>query len=318
MNEHATPHSDNATQVSLDFPGGWKGWVKTGEEFLFSAEVGHRLTLPNVGTWREWLTRMLDAPVDLPGSMLLKHSDSSPILRARIACKGTGQCAGLDVVVRRFEPRGALARMVAAMRRSEASRLRFKADRLRGTGILTPTPLAELHRRFPFGSSILVLPYVADLTDLDQIVLTLLPRLRDPELNRAKRRLMEAVAELCGLLQFHAMPHRDLKASNVLFRGWDSPNPALVLLDLEGLQFRRGGATSDPLFPVVRLAASLMSHRSLTRTDYLRFLRVLTSCSDWNERDARVLYRSISAAAEDYNRRARLRKKDKLDRPFGE
>jgi len=141
-------------------------------------------------------------------------------------------------------------------------------------GIDTAIPLARIERTSLRGSSWLVTEFLADVVDLDQIVLSLLPHLERRALHRVKTGLSEALVELFARLCDARFYHRDLKASNILFTNWEGREGTArtMLVDLDGLQHRRWWHARRRWQPLVRIAASLRDYPALSRTDYARFL----------------------------------------------
>ncbi len=76
------------------------------------------------------------------------------------------------------------------------------------------------------------------------------------------------------------------------------------------------GAYGGPFYArqsVVRLAASLLTYTTVTRSDYCRFLRAYLVRTGWPPDAWKEHYRRLSQQANDYVRRARRRKANKLD-----
>ncbi len=64
---------------------------------------------------------------------------------------------------------------------------------------------------------------------------------------------------------------------------------------------------------VVRLAASLLTYTTVTRSDYCRFLRAYLARTGWPPDAWKEHYHRLSQQANHYVRRARRRKANKLD-----
>ena len=143
----------------------------------------------------------------------------------------------------------------------------------------------------------------------------LLSQLEAPRQRQVKSALLAAVVDLCARLEADGLYHRDLKASNILLADWvgrDGPvRPYLV--DLDGVLRRPRWRAARRWRPLVRLAASLADHVSITRTDYARFLKAYLAVSGERSEDWKPRFRSLGRQMDEYVRRARLRKTDKLD-----
>jgi len=275
---------------------GVRGEVLT--EFRLSIEV-----------WRLWLNQLVADPALLPGYSALKYSKNGEVFRARF---GEGPDQPLDVVCRfsRSDGRGASI----FKRPSRALRNLRRAVRLLHVGVDTAIPLARIERTSPPGSW-LVTEFVADVVDLDQIVLTLLSHLDRRALHKVKAALSEALVELFTRLDDARLYHRDLKASNILFTHWDGRQgpPRTMLVDLDGLHQRRWWNARRRWQPLVRVAASVRDYPALCRTDFARFLhrylsRVGIPTAEW-----KAHYRRLARDATAYAQRSQHRKSHKLD-----
>ncbi len=246
----------------------------------------------------------------LSGYVTLKYSKGSEVFRAR---RIDEEGRSLDLVCRfnRGEAKGA----AILGRLSRAERNLRRAVCLLEAGIDTAIPLARIERTSSPRSSWLVTEFVADVVDLDQIVLTLLPRYDRTTLRKVKLALSEELVELFARLNDARLYHRDLKASNILFTQWDgrgaSPRPMIV--DLDGLHARRWWDQRRSWQALVRLSASLRDYPALTRTDFARFLqrylvRMAIPAKQW-----KAHFRRLARQAGEYAERSKSRKSDKLD-----
>jgi len=268
----------------------------------------------SVEKWRPWLTQLVADHSTLPGYAGLKYSKNGEVFRARL----TGQKdEPIDVVCRfsRYDGKG----ITILGRRSRATRNFGRGLRLLQVGIDTAIPLARIERASGRGPSWLVTEYVADVVDLDQIVLTLLPQLDLRASHGVKTALSEALGELFVRLEDARLYHRDLKASNILFTHWDGQNgpPRPILVDLDGLHHRRWWNRRRQWQPLIRLAASLQDYHTLSRSDFVRFLqgylrRVGAPTTLW-----KAHFRRLAHMASEYAQRSRRRKLDKIDGFFG-
>jgi tRNA A-37 threonylcarbamoyl transferase component Bud32 len=270
--------------------------------------------LPTVDVWRPWLEQLVADPTTLPGCTGLKYSKSGDVFRVNFALPPYSLDNPLQVVSRRTRSeRG--GGILSSFRTSRASRNFQRALRLLQVGIDTPVPLVWIERTAPPRSSWLVTEFVADVVDLDQIVLTLLPQMDRRAWRKARNGVVDAVVELLVRLDRAGLHHRDLKASNILMTNWEGRETRLrpVLVDLDGLHPRRWWSPGERRQPLVRLAASLRDYPGLTRTDFARFLlRYLTQVgrprAEW-----KTHFRRLTRDATQYLQRSQLRKTHKLD-----
>ncbi len=267
----------------------------------------------NLGTvedWRPWLTQLVADHSRLSGYAGLKYSRNAEVFRARFARQDNEP---IDVVCRfnRIDGKG----IPIFGQRSRSARNFGRGLRLLQTGIDTAMPLARLEHASGRGPSWWVTEYVADVIDLDQIVLMQLPQLDPRASHKVKADISNAIVELFVRLDDARLFHRDLKASNVLFINWDGQKgpPQPILVDLDGLHGRRWWNRRRRWQPLIRLAASLKDYSSLTRSDFARFLgqylrRNGTPAMEWKAR-----FRQLAQDATEYALSSQRRKRDKID-----
>lgn len=255
--------------------------------------------------WNSWLKTLTGNAAALPGYRVLKQGGDTVVLVTDIR-------PGAAVVVKFSRRKGVLACLSRVIRHS-AEAHEFQLSRaLTEAGIATPQPVALLERG---GESVLVTRFVGELRDLDQVALVELPRRRGPGLAKLKRGLVEQLALIIAAFHRAGFSHRDLKASNILVQlpMDSSAAPAVWLVDLKGVSKGTSTNAAKELRALARLAASLLAYRSLTRTDYARFLASYMAHMGLNKREWRKLYPTLSRDAQAYNRRAKSRKGGKID-----
>lgn len=278
----------NAIRTTL--PGGWRAvfWLSDPQ---------------NESALREFLTKLIADPARLPGYASLKYSASGEVLRA-----DGPPGSGMAQVVCKLSRASTLGRLLPSRARKNARR----AQVLRSAGINTPQPLALLERG---RESWLITKYLPDLIDLDQFALAMLPRMERQESHRWKTKGIGRVVDLFARVMQSGLHHRDLKASNILLYGVRATNSDMdcIILDLDGLRTWVPGHRTAERARLTRLAASLLQYRSITRPDYVRFLRTYLQTTGRDAEHWRTWFRELGQHASDYNRRARTRKADKLD-----
>jgi len=256
------------------------------------------------------LVQLVTDHTTLPGYVTLKYSKGGEVFRARIVGRNVKP---FDVVCRfsRSEGKG----FSFLKRPSRTQRNLRRAVRLLDVGVDTAIPLAQIEHTVPPGSSWLVTEFVADVVDLDQIVLTLLSHLDRRALHKTKATLSKALVELFARLDDARLYHRDLKASNILFTHWDGRGGSVgtMLVDLDGLHDRRWWNAPRRWQPLVRIAASLRDYPALRRTDFARFLHQYLSRVGIPRAEWKTHFRRLAREATAYAQRSQHRKSHKLD-----
>jgi len=334
---HSTTHwsAPTLTFTPIELSRGIRGEILT-ECRLLTRDCPAPRNLPSFTEWRPWLAQLVTDPSALPGYATLKYSKRGEVFRARFPGPGDPHAATLDVACRYFPVnetqkrrktqtqktengcsflRFCVSVFLCFFRPSRASRNLLRARRLLQVGIDTPVPLARIERTTPSRSSWLVTEFVADVVDLDQIVLSLLPQLERRALHKVKSGLVDVAVQLFACLDAARLYHRDLKASNILITNWEGreTRPRPMLVDLDGLHPRRWWDRRRRWQPLIRLAASLRDSPGLTRTDFARFLHRYLSQVGRPRAEWKTHFRRLSRDATEYVQRSQLRKTHKLD-----
>lgn len=294
----------------VDIGGGWSGRVL----LVSRGTDGGAPAAPASDTlaeWRELLTTLVRDPGALPDGVVLKHSRTALVLRAGVRVGARR----LEIVCKRSAARGTVGGLVRRVCGSRESRNWKRAFALLNAGIGTALPRAILERSGRSPEAWLITEAIPEALDLDGVMSW---HLYDLDARRAwsvKRALSERLVALCARMRDAGIRHRDFKASNVLITDWlgAAEGPRLWLVDLDGLgrHARRGSASQWR--SITRLAASLAGASSLTRGDAARFLRGYLATCDGSPADWRRHWRRLAPRVAGYNRRARLRKRGKLD-----
>ena len=125
-----------------------------------------------------------------------------------------------------------------------------------------------------------------------------------------KRELTTLLLRQFRRLQERGFVHHDCKAGNLLVV--PQPRPALLWIDMDGLQRVRRLSHRQRLEPLVRLHVSLLDVPGLTRSDRLRFLKAHAAKFGSDPRAWRLAWCEIAEAAESKLRAARKRREWKL------
>jgi hypothetical protein len=99
-----------------------------------------------------------------------------------------------------------------------------------------------------------------------------------------------------------------MKASNLLVTDWLG-DPVVWIVDVEGVRRRANGLWAS----IVRLAASLVTYRSVTRTDGIRFLRAYLHGVGADPGEWRRHFRLLVDQSKRRQKRSLQRKGDRLD-----
>ncbi len=290
--------------------GGWRGSLFRSEEN--AAKTGaldpSRLTPEQ---WRSILEQLTENPDAFPGHAVLKYAADAEIIRVQPQVQGTA----IDLVCRRSQSRGLLRYIRNRLGLGRNHAIVSGAQSLHQAGINTARPLALIESSGVSFDAWLVMEYVPNVVDLDQVALRLLPRVATHRHRRIKDALLATIVECFVALERSGLAHRDLKASNILLGNWsfDSSPPTVWILDLEGLRRSSRRREARRLKPLMRLASSLLGYASVTRTDHARFLMAYLESVGEQEPRWRPLYRQLAGEAGEYGQRSRSRKTHKLD-----
>ncbi|MFQ5494940.1 MAG: lipopolysaccharide kinase InaA family protein [Phycisphaerae bacterium] len=300
--------------TAVNLPGGWSGRVVTVCPSPRAALVAPRC-LPTLEQWLPVLRQLITDASALPGRAVLKSSRDVRVIRAEVPC-GQGL---LPIICKQTRARGLRRRAARRLQGSRERRNFARAVTLLGAGIRTPLPLALIERRSP-SSAWLITHFVADLVDLDEMALRVLPQL-EPAFSRAiKETATDAVVDLFDTLERHRLFHRDLKASNILLADLDhrARRAAAWIVDLDGLRRCVHLSPARRWQPLMRLGASLLDADTITRADHLRFLRRYLRRTRRPKSEWKAAFRRLAARAGRYRGRSARRKTHKLDGFTGE
>jgi hypothetical protein len=303
----SAPLVDTTTVVTetIKLAGAWRGQVVVRIDDPSTA-----LAVPTGSQWVSILESFLQDPFAIPDGVTLKYSLGAEVLRGTLH----GAPEPLDVVAKHHSACGWSGRLSSIVSGSRGKRNFDRAVALLSTGVSTAVPLAWIERSRPAPESWLITAFAPDLIDLDHITLSLLPQLEPRHTHAAKCAVIESVAQLFRGLARGGWHHRDMKASNILLRHWKTGGiaPEAWIVDLDGLSRSSAVRPRTETQRLVRLGASLRSYASITRTDYVRFLKAYRRHAEPHG-DWRQEFRSLARAAQQYATRSTHRKSHKID-----
>jgi|GEM_PF-1810637 len=291
-------------------PGGWSGQVMTGCSGQ-AASDGSVESWPTAEQWREWLTQLVRRPDRLPGYAVLKRSGKGHVFRVRLDLPQYP----FQVVCKRTPVRGVVRRVLQILRSSAARTQHERALGLLRARVRTALPLAYVERGLTKCEAWSVTKFVDGAVDLDRVALSELHRVPAARQRLVRDGVIESLAELFDHLEMNGIRHRDLKASNVVLTNWDQ-GPQLAeawLIDLEGVRLGEGEDEAQQWRAVARLVASLMNYKSITKTDYVRFLQAILSGWGTPPSEWRNHFHVVAVAARSHLTESKRRKKGKLD-----
>lgn len=288
----------------------------------FVAEVltGCRLTtlttaastrLPTAQEWARALAQLVTDPDGPADRETLKYSKTTQVFRVPM----TFPQGLIHVICKRTVSKGWSRRVASRFVRSREHRTRDRAVHLLRVGIDTAMPLAVIERTVAPRTAWLVTEAIPEAIDLDELASMRLPQLSRRRARSVKNALTAALVDFLGCMETHHIHHRDLKASNVLITDWDSApaKPRVWIVDLDGVGLRHPLGRRRRWQPLMRLAASLLDYPMITRTDYVRFLKAYLSRTGTSQDAWKRRFRELQDRATTYVRRARRRKRHKLD-----
>jgi hypothetical protein len=212
-----------------------------------------------------------DEPFRRPECKSLKVSPSSTVIEI-----GPGAMSqGKSLIFKRFAVTSWSDPWASLVRRTPALRSFVLGHGLGLRSLPTPRPLAVLHRKRNgmCHEGYLLTEKVENAVDL----LGFVNRLGGNATGKARRTirgLIARVARLICTLHQRRLSHRDLKAANLLIQTGTGPESFSVwFIDLVGVVRHRRLRRQRRVQNLARLCTSFHTHRLITRTDKLRFLR---------------------------------------------
>ncbi len=289
---------------------GWIGEVLIRSDAL--AGQGNPIRWPDGQLWRPALEAFLADRTELPGYELLKFSKTGEVCRLKLDVGGRS----IDAVCKQSRPAGMVRATASRFQRPREQRNFDRALDLLRAGISTALPLAVLRRNRPARQSWLITEYLPGLVEMQHLALSELSRLAPRACRARKNALIQSAVELLGRLEDSRVTHRDFKAANLMLEraGNDASRSAdIILVDLDGLGPMRLFAGIRRWHPVVRLAASLLDCKAVTRTDLARLIRTYLVRLGQPKPAWKTHFRRVAIRAEKYAYSAARRKQGRFD-----
>lgn len=258
--------------------------------------------------WRRAITSLLSRPESLPNYTSLKYSPTNSVYRVELGFCG----CRVDVVCKQNAVAGLRRRFARWIGRTRERRHIRLALRLGQVGIPTAQPIAMVETDRPL-QVISISQYLPDILDLDRVCLTILNQPGHRGSTQLRAALAPAIAVMIASLNRARLHHRDLKASNVLLFGslGEPDRISAGFVDMEGLRGAIG--IGSALKMLRRLAASLVDHAAITRTDFARLLIAFLRETQKPVEIWKLLFRRISDGVRRNASGSQRRKRGKLD-----
>ncbi|MHC5061219.1 MAG: glycosyltransferase family 9 protein [Planctomycetota bacterium] len=202
------------------------------------------------------------------------------------------------VVVKSQRRRGGIRNLLRSILPARAIRNFHTARRLHQSNVPVARPLAALWQKTgPFtNQSIYITEYVRDSADLHSFLRDNTSLLSPSDLS-LKRHLCSRIAHIFASMHKACLWHRDAKAGNFLVHKGRDNRYEITLVDMDGIKpygFRRRNLRYRCL---AKLAATLLWHKSITKTDYLRTFTIYSNLIGPNGNGRKRIFRTLSNRA---------------------
>ncbi|HRT50780.1 MAG TPA: lipopolysaccharide kinase InaA family protein [Anaerohalosphaeraceae bacterium] len=227
------------------------------------------------------------------GGMILKSDGHSSVI-ARTIQLGSRK---IPLVVKRHRRPPGLRKSLRWLRPARAFRTFRTALLLQRMGIASEYPLAAGEQRKGLCASqwVYISTYVEDGRNLYYFVRDDVRTYGRHEAT-CRRSLAQQIAEVLAGLHNNGLWHRDAKAGNFLVRPSQDGRCEVTLVDLDGIKPYSIDRRRSRFRSLVKLAATLLCHRSVYRSDYWRTFSIycdLTGLAACRRR----LFRELSSQA---------------------
>jgi serine/threonine protein kinase len=230
--------------------------------------------------------------------------------RSTFVCHGTLQVGPhtVPVVVKRHIRRKPVAALWDCFRKSRSLRAWKMSFAMLHRGLPVAQPLAVLERRIgPYlSNSIFITEEVKPSYNLRFFITSILPVIPADKRRHIKQVIIHQLAGLLRRMHQSGFAHRDMKATNILIYNLhphysdqvDPQSLRVVLVDQDGLKFKRWPSERDLLRALTRLSLSADLSLHITMTDRARFLKNLMTYYGSGIPDWKALWRKIATERE--------------------
>lgn len=232
---------------------------------------------------------------------LLLHAGAVPDARVLKDSRTTTVVRQDWLLLKRYNPKGALYHLKHLVRPSRARRVWQCAVRAFDLGLPTPEPLAwaERWRRGVLRESFLVTRALHGAAPLQEWA----TRCCAAAGRETKRAAVAALARAVRAMHDQGLVHGDLKSSNILVQG-GLESPRFCFIDLDAARFTVPGALRGPCRDLARLNASFPAGGLVSQRDRLRFLLVY-SAGMGRARVRQMLHETLGRTQRKLRKRAR-------------
>ncbi len=280
-NQHA--QSAGLETAPLKPAPGWSGWV------ALSDSSGNCFTI------EDW-ARCLADPISLCSSSGETIKADAGVI---VSVKKLKICDKTLAVVVKSQQRGpGFRNLLRSLLPARAIRNFRTALRLYHSNVPVARPLAALRQKNgPFTTrSIYITEYIQSSGDLHAFLRDNLTLDNRPKL-ALKKQLCSQIARIFASLHNASLWHRDAKANNFLIYQRANGQYKVMLVDMDGIKRYGLRGRSLRFRGLAKLAATLLWHRSINTTDYLRTFTMYSNLTGLDYSKRRRVFRSLARRA---------------------
>jgi hypothetical protein len=282
-NKNPEPQSTGFETARLKLTNGWSGRV------ALSDSAGNSFTA------EDW-ARCLSEPISLckDGDETIKSDAGTIVLVKKLGISDKNP----TVVVKCRHVGPGFKNLCRSLLPPRAIRNFDTATRLRRDNIPVAYPLAALRQRKGVftARSVYITEYIRNSANLHAFLRDNLSLLNSPGLV-LKKNLCSQLARIFASLDNASLWHRDAKAGNFLVHQPEKGQYKITLVDMDGIKpyvLRRRRLRFRCL---AKLAATLLWHRSVNMTDYLRTFTIYGSLTGLDASKRRRIFRGLARRA---------------------
>jgi len=281
--ENLRGQSAGFANARLKLANGWSGRV------ALSDSAGNCFTI------EDW-ARCLSDPISLcdsSGETLKADAGVIVSVKKLKICDKT-----LDVVVKSRQCGPGCRNLLRSLLPTRAARNFRTALRLYRSNVPTARPLAALRQKTgPFTTrSIYITEYIQTSKNLYAFIRDNTAPVSSPN-STFKRDLCPQIAHIFAALHKASLWHRDAKAGNFLVHQGPNSQYKIILVDMDGIKPYGFRCRSQRFRGLAKLAATLLWHRSIHMTDYLRTFTIYSNLTGLYRSKRRRIFRSLTRRA---------------------